>query len=99
MTKFNTKITIKIEGKALAMEAMPNSTFKMRHNKYEHKIFFPSTFGLSKGFELGNPREYFYNIGNIHVVLPSTPTLKVTLVLQLLQLRTSAAGWRTMSPP
>ena len=55
--------------------------------------------GLLKGFELSNTREYFYNIGNIHMELPSTPTLMVTLVLQLLQLRTTAAGWRPLSPP
>ena len=39
-----------------------------------------------KRFELSNPREHFYNTGNIHLVLPSTPTLMVTLVLQLWQL-------------
>ena len=39
-----------------------------------------------KRFELSNPREHFYDIRNIHLVLPSTPTLMVTLVLQLWQL-------------
>ena len=52
-----------------------------------------------KGFELSNPREHFYRVGNIHLVLPSTPTLMVTLVLQLLLLVIQQLDGELCLPP
>ena len=52
-----------------------------------------------KRFELSNPREHFYRIRNIHLVLPSTPTLMVTLVLQLLILVIQQLDGEQILPP
>ena len=64
-----------------------NKNFIHQLSKKLYKTNSKITIYCRRVFELSNPREYFYNIWNIHLVLPSTPTLMVALVLQLLQLQ------------
>ena len=52
-------------------------------NYWKKYLYNNTTIYCRRAFELSNPRKYFYNIWNIYLVLPSTPTLMVALVLQL----------------
>ena len=68
-------------------------------NNTEKDIDNKTTVNCWRAFELSNPREYFYNIWIIHLVLPSTPTLMVALVLQLLFLVMQQLDGEQCLPP